>query len=338
MQVDVRFYSVDACGYYPVRGKKRFGSLQKVLAELESWASTQDLVNTKLPYKTGSLPAYLADVSQRHGIYVVILWIEVPSTSDGGVSSIQARARVGSAVTFSNSIQPGTIPGYPCYFAFMPQYNVAMSLRLDSSEMGLPCLKGYVESFLATRSEAVRVSARDSAKVVGYADDQGVEHDDLEARFRLSLIRHGEQSEFIKQNAHLVRKIVRVRTLESTRPRDRAFWQRLLSELWGDQAPETEMRTRIKYEMGVSSLDPRKIGDLVDENAEFVVPQRNDFGFVFEGDPNSTHWLSNSIAKLDFEIRIEHAVGMVPANQLLSRVVDRRNQLVESSGVGDESD
>ncbi|WP_153066250.1 MULTISPECIES: hypothetical protein [Xanthomonas] len=338
MKVDVRFYSIDACGYYPVRGKKRFGSLQKILAELESWVATKDLVNTKLPYKDGSLPAYLADVSQRSGIYIVVLWIEVPSTSDGGVSSIQARAKVGSAATFSNSIQPGTIPGYPCYFAFMPRHNMAMSLRLDSSEMGLPSLKGYIESFLATRSSAVRVSARDSAKVVGYTDDQGVEHDDLEARFRLSLIRHGEQSEFIKQNAHLVRKIVRVRTLESTRPRDRVFWQGLLRELWGDQAPETEMRTRIKYEMGVSSLDPVKIGNLVDENADLVVSQKNDFGFVFEGDASSIHWLSNSIAKLDFEIRIENEVGMVPATQLLSRVVDRKNQLIDASGAGDDSD
>ncbi|WP_157883154.1 hypothetical protein [Xanthomonas citri] len=258
MEVNVRFYNVDACGYYPLRGSKRFGSLQKVLSELESWVATEDLVNTKLPYKENNLPAYLADVSHRAGVYVLVLWIEVPTTADGGVSSIQARAKVGSAATFSNSIQPGTIPGFPCYFAFVPRLNIAMSMRLDGSQMGLPSLKGYLESFLATRSSAVRVSASDRSKIVAYADDQGVEYDNVEAKFNLSLIRHGEQSELIKQNAHLVRKIVRIRTLESSRPKDRAFWQGLLTELWGNNSPETEMRTRIKYEMGVSSLDPQK--------------------------------------------------------------------------------
>ncbi|WP_338335678.1 hypothetical protein, partial [Xanthomonas citri] len=195
-----------------------------------------------------------------------------------------------------------------------------------------------LESFLATRSSAVRVSASDRSKIVAYADDQGVEYDNVEAKFNLSLIRHGEQSELIKQNAHLVRKIVRIRTLESSRPKDRAFWQGLLTELWGNNSPETEMRTRIKYEMGVSSLDPQKISDLVDDNAEWVVPQKEDFGFVFEGDSNTIHWLSNSIAKLSFEIRIEQDLGMVPASQLLSRIVDRKNQLIEASGVHDESD
>ncbi len=338
VKVNVRFYSPSACGFYPARGRKRFGSLKYAFYELKDWGTGLDLIDTKLPYKEDTLPAYLASVESRSGVYVVVLWIEVPSGADNSVASIQAHAPVGRASTMANSIAPGTIPGFPCYFAAIPDEGVVMSIRIDDSVMGLNQFQGYVESFLATSSPAVRVDADDESKIVAYADELGDEHDDVQARFSLRLVRHGEQSDFIIQHAHLVRKIVRVRTLESNRPQDRSLWQGLVDELGFTSRPEQTMRTRIKYEMGVSA-QPAQIVQIVNDHAESAVAQKDDYGFVMEGDPSTTHWLSNAIASLELDLQLGHerrgregGEGMVSPSQLLDRLVQRKAQLLEAAG------
>lgn len=334
MDVNVRFYRPSACGFYPARGPKRFGSLKYLIESLKSWSQGKDLVDTRLPYKPDTLPAYLASITNRSGIYVVVLWIEVPATADNGVASIQANKPVGQAATVSNPVAPGTIPGFPCYFAVLPASNVVMSLRLDDSVMGLRQFQGYMEEFLSTSSPGVLVDEDDASNIVAYADELGEEHEDVAAKFSLSLIRYGERSEWIKQRAHLVRKIVRIRTLESARPRDREFWKELVDEIGFTNRPVQTMKTRIKYEMGVST-DPDQIVQLVDDNAEAVEAGKNDFGFVLEGDANTPHWLSNAIAGVEFQARIEEVAGMVASDQLLNRLVDRKAELLEAAEDGE---
>lgn len=334
MDVNVRFYKPSACGFYPARGAKRFGSIEYLMESLKAWSNGLDLIDTKLPYKADTLPAYLASVRNRNGIFVVVLWIEVPATADNGVASIQANAPVGQAATVSNPFAPGTIPGFPCYFAVVPASNLVLSLRLDDSAMGLRQFQGYMEEFLAVASPAVRVDEDDSTKVVAYANEEGEEYDDLSAKFALTLIRYGERSEWIKQRAHLVRKIVRVRTLESARPRDREFWKELVDEIGFTDRPVQTMKTRIRYEMGVAT-DPDQIVQLVNDNAESVEAGKNDFGFVLEGDASTPHWLSNAIAGVQFEARLEEVAGMVPSDQLLNRLVDRKGELLEAAQDGE---
>lgn len=331
MDVSARFYSAVSCGYYPARGPKRFGSIQYLMDELKAWSTNLDLVDTKLPYVEDALPVYLASISSRNGVYVVVLWVEVPTTSSKNVASIQANAKVGAATTVENAIVPGTIPGFPCYFVVLPQANTVVSLRLDNSVMGLKQFQGFMESFLSTASSAVRVDAADQTAIVSYADELGTEHEDVRARFALHLIRHGEQSDFIKQNAHRVRKIVRVRTLQSARPSDRNFWQELVDEIGFTQRPAQNLSTRLKYEMAVTA-EPGQINQLVDDNVDAVDQAKNDFGFILEGDSTTIHWLSNSIASLDLELNLAQEGGMISPVQLLSRMVARKEQLLEAFG------
>ena len=61
------------------------------------------------------------------------------------------------------------IPGFPCYFWFIPQLNVFASITFDHSLMGKGHLDNYLNGYLANKSP-YRVFDKNN-KVIGFSVD-----------------------------------------------------------------------------------------------------------------------------------------------------------------------
>lgn len=328
----IRWYSVPACGYYPWgKGKPAtIGSLQFLMTELQQFAKGKKLVNTRLVEDPDQLKTYLAGVSESAGLYVMVLWNEVPNDGNS-VTALIGADPVGQAQVVTSELAVGAIPGFATYFVIIPQHGLVGALRVVDNIPGLDAFKSYLATFLASSTSVASVKKEgDEVVVKGYKDAAGVVQTKLYPRFALSLLRLTDQAAFIKANATKVRKIVRTKLLDVVaNPKDMTAWQTFIGYLGlaKHAAPKTDMR--IRYEVDVKPTK-QEISTLVDQFSDDVEIGLDDVGFVFVGETD-IHWLSNSIARSEIELNVQSENGVFSADVLAKALGPAKANLVAAT-------
>ena len=60
----------------------------------------------------------------------------------------------------------------------------------------------------------------------------------------------------------------------------------------------------------------------------------NDYGFVFKGEPSKTYWLSNSLSRTQFDVRIERENDeIVNLQSLLVELRAKKDLILRGSGL-----
>ncbi|MFB9159924.1 hypothetical protein [Chromobacterium violaceum] len=305
----VTFYKIKACGFYR-RGEDRpdFGSISTLLADLKEWSRGKHLVQTKVfePQDGQDIhPAYLLDIKEQNGSWVVATWNQTPA-NEAGVASIKGESSVGDAEIVMNEIDPESIPGFATYFWFLPDRGIFASVRFQHLWTGQKSMQLYLDAFLASFSRHVVFGEKEDADVVvvGYCENPGEPPRNLSPRFRTALEQKPGKKDIIRENATNIRKIIRKSTLQLNRHPDYAWWQTFLHKTHISEPQARPEKVRVQYEIS-TSVTLQDVNAIISDWDEHHEREWDDYGFTLKGQPNQPLWLSHSLAREEFELDIE---------------------------------
>ncbi|WP_288426782.1 hypothetical protein [uncultured Pantoea sp.] len=337
------FYKVHKAGFYrPGESEPSFGSLREVLADLNGWAAQKTLKETKtFEADEERFPAYLVDAKSMGDDWIMLLWNEVPSNGQR-MPSLSENARYGAdPEVVMSPIPEGNIPGFATYFWFIADRNLMATVRLHNKVTAQGTLQKYIRSFLKQSSQHAKsevVELEDGShelQVTGYMLDI---HDDQEEkkyyqpRFNTGMLKNPGKHEEIRQKANFITKIERVLELNLSTAPDLALWQKLLDKLNARNVQAPNDTTKVKYIVS-PDVGLQEVNDMITQ-WEQDPSEVNDYGFVFKGEPEKIYWLSNSLSRTKFELRIERENDeIVNLQSLLTEIVSKKDLIFRGSGL-----
>ncbi|EBU9286926.1 hypothetical protein [Salmonella enterica] len=337
------FYRINKAGYY-AHGKPvpEFGNVTEMLADLQHWASTKTLKQTKtFEANEERYPCYLVDAKRNGDDWTLLMWNEIP-TNGQQVPSISETARFGAdPEVILNAVQGGSIPGYATYFWFLPERGLLATVRLHNKLTSQSSLQQYLHCFLKQSSQHViaeRVTNEDGSvevRITGYKNnplDPDEEKKHYIPKFSSSLVRNRGKHEVIKQNANRIKKIERIVELNLSKPEELGLWQRMLQVVHLGAPQGAGISTKVRYTVSpqVTLQDVNSmIADWESDPSEV-----NDYGFYFEGEANKPYWLSKSLARMEFQLDLEREnIEFVQLDSLLSELVAKKNAILTGAGL-----
>lgn len=336
-QATLTFYKINKAGYYRMGSTNaEFGSVSETLEDLKAWAEPKTLKETKtFEADEERFPTYLVDSRSSAGDWAVLLWNEVPSNGQR-MPSLREDSMFGEEPNvIMNPIQEGSIPGYATYFWFIPERNIMATVKLHNKLTSQGSLQKYLQCFLKQSSRHVRAEVVETpdgsheVQITGYmdnVDDVNEETKRYYPRFSASLIKNPGRHEEIRQKANFIKKIERVIELDLAQPEQLGLWQKMLDFVQLGAHQEVGASTKIKYIVSpdVTLADVNQMIDDWDEDTSEV----NDYGFIFQGEPNKTYWLSNSLSRTQFELRFERENDEIVNLQSLLDELSRKKDLI----------
>ncbi|EOA3299796.1 hypothetical protein ACUH7A_004022 [Yersinia enterocolitica] len=342
-QATFTFYRISKAGFYRAgSADPAFSNTSEMLTELKNWAAPKTLKQTKtFEANEDRYPSYLVDTKNNVDDWVLLLWNEVPSNGQR-MPSLSENARFGEGPeVIMNPIQDGSIPGYATYFWFMPNSGLMATVRLHNKLTAQSSLQQYLQCFLKQSSKHVRselVELDDGShevKITGYMlnpDDDNEDRKHYYPRFSTHLVKNPGKHDEIRQRANNVKKIERVLELDLAQPEDLGLWQKMLDWVNLGQQEGAGISTKVRYTIS-PDVNLKDINDMIDD-WDADESEVNDYGFVFEGDPNKIFWLSNSLARTQFELDlIRENDEFVQSQSLLDELIRKKNLIIGGAGL-----
>lgn len=330
----ITFFSIHSCGYYAGgvgKSKIAFGDLDGILSQLAAWTRHKTLLQTQT-FQTSAdsefLPVFLFDICKCQDAWLITLWNQTPS-NENAVASVMANGSVGSATVHMNKIAPGSIPGFATYFWLLPSKGVFANVRFQHAVSGHAPMRAYIRGFMERSADHV-VYAPDQATAALDAPDVVIEgyranplspvRTDVHPRFSTSVFTKVGECEMLIKNAPSVTKIRHRTTLQLQVADDLEFWQKMWRRIKGSARPTQADAIQVEYDIktSVTETDVRAI--ITQWNQGHDLPSWDDYGFQLKGDA-STHWLSKTYARDEFELNVARKnEEIVEANSLLEEL------------------
>lgn len=332
-QVKLVYFSVDRCGYHQHGDAVRaFGGLGETLAEIKAWIQGKTIRQTKAfdPEPDDDLfPVYIYDcaIDPVSGDALVVTWNETP-TADGKVAAAAGDDIVGDVAISLVGVPPNSIPGFPCFFLFMPSRSAVINLRFDGqTHGGQPGMTRYIQEFMSRySSHVVMQQGPDEVQIKAYVENPGDQPNGAFPCYRTRQMRVPGKVEWLKERVSDIRKMIRKDDLTAGGggPTRGTIWG------WFGIAnpitPTTDRRLRFNFEIDCA-LTAEQLESLVQFEAgeqDF----RKDIGFKLKGG-NEIHWLSHALVKQELEVDVTRSnEGTVPATDLLAALSNRRNAIL----------
>ena len=337
------FYNVRNAGFYRAGASvPEFGSLSETLIDLNCWAAEKVLKETKtFEADEERYPAYLVDSKNVGDDWLLLLWNEVPSNGQRMPSLSEDAVYGADPEVIMNPIRERTIPGFATYFWFIADRNLMATVKLHNKVTAQATLQKYIQCFLKQSSEHAKAEVIElddgshELKVTGYmldVNDDQEERKHYYPRFNANLIKNPGKHEEIRQKANFISKIERVIELDLNRHPDLDLWQKLLDKLHVGAQQGPGVSTKVKYtlspDVGLADVN-QMILDWDNDPSEV-----NDYGFVFKGEPSKTYWLSNSLSRTQFDVRIERENDeIVNLQSLLVELRAKKDLILRGSGL-----
>lgn len=351
----ITFFSINKCGYYSVGRKgaleQQFGGLAATLSQIQRWArgsTPVQLAQTQTYAQTeGSdlLPAFLFDVAENEGEWLMVLWNQTPAM-ENSVASVKPDELVGKASVIENAIAKGSLPGFPSYYWFQPRHNRMAGVRLaEYAVAGHAQLQAYMTGFL-TRTSMHAVTRNsghlnapglvtEGLEVLGYRDKQDDgPRQDVNPMFRSSLMRLPGDVEYILARHAKIRRVINRTILGlGNRGEDLALWQNMWRKFGlGQRNAVSEKKEPVKVEYAISTeLTKAQVQAMVDAH-EQGISSWEDIGFQMQGEQNP-RWLGKSYARGDVELSVKRdAASVVSAAPLLQALQAQRSEIDDILG------
>lgn len=326
------YFNIFRCGYYQFgESQPAFGSLPGVLRDIQSWISGKTLRQTKVfdPADDENVfPVYISDLAINHttGDAVVVTWNQTPTTASGQVAAAAGEDIVGAVDVSLMDVPEGGIPGFPCFFLFIPEKSIVVTIRFEGqTHSGQPGLARYLNEFLSKfSSHVVLVETDDGATINGYAPTEDEKPQSVRPMYKTAQARVPGEIDWLRQNCTQIRKLVRKDHLTTGAPSH--FTQ--LQTIWrwfgiANPAPPQSGAIRFDFEIDCSVTEDQFI-ELVDFDAG-EHDKNKDIGFRMVGESGVVHWLSHSLVKQELDINVQRTdAGLVPANVLLQMLSTQR--------------
>lgn len=342
-QATFTFYRVRNAGFYRSgAGLPDFGSLAEILVDLKDWAEPKTLKETKtFEADEERYPSYLVDSKSVGEDWVLLLWNEVPSNGQR-MPSLSEDARFGAEPeVIMNPIQEGSIPGFATYFWFIADQNLMATIRLHNKVTAQGSLQKYMQCFLKQSSKHAKAEVVElddgshEVRVSRYMLDVSDEHEEKRVyypRFNTALIKNPGKHEEIKQKVNFIKKIERIIELDLSIGTDLDLWQKMLAKISLGAQHAAQPSTKVRYTIS-PDVDLDDVNQMIQE-WDADPSEVNDYGFVFQGEANKTYWLSNSLSRTQFDLRIERENDeIVNLQSLLTDLRSKKALILRGSGL-----
>lgn len=238
------FFSILECGLYRHGEDKVHGlGLKETLSLIEGWVAGKALADT-LPWdpresRTGVSKCYCRDLfkDESTGEYVFVLW-KSDADSAGTLWGAQEDAQTGQGkiVEYTNNYRGRrVIWGRPCYYWFVPKFNIVVSIKFDHSVCDSTMMQEWVARAITNKVQhpnKVKDLTAGGQVRFQFKDGDAVEAGRLAFRFNARLkaldTSHAEFQKLAGQVTHVVRR----ETVRLDAPADeRARWLKLFDNI-----------------------------------------------------------------------------------------------------------
>ncbi|SXD84464.1 hypothetical protein [Klebsiella variicola] len=329
----VKFYNINRCGYYKYSSKvPDLSNTSDVLLKLNDWASDgREFINTgtyKAEKDEDILNTYFCGLAtdKRYGDHLLALWAEVPNDS-GVVYGMPPLAKPGKVDMLTTGFDiDKAIPGFPCYFWFIPQLNVFASIKFEHSLMGKGHLDNYLNGYLANKSP-YRVFDEDN-KVIGFSVDGKKSNDSskLKPNFYAVGMKYDEVQAELISNLSKITKILKREKITYRAPDDRKIIERVFSGLLKNAPDSTQERTLL-HEMEFKPTETELKSIIKSYNSLENTSSIRNVGFKYSD--GRAIWLSGANVSFEIELNVRRKDNhIIPPGRLLSAIIKRRDELI----------
>lgn len=193
----------------------------------------------------------------------------------------------------------------------------------------------YIESFMEFASSHSVTQKAEGEKfaldLLGHVEHPEQEDAELQtrltARFRTALKRRPGEHELIRKNVDNISRVERNTLLQLNKAQDLAFWQNLVRFSKINEPAKRPERMRLRYRM-TTPVTEQDVNEIIEAWESSPNKQWDDYGFVFRGS-SEIHWLSNVIARKEFELDIDRLNDeVVDLLSLLKALNEHRTELL----------
>lgn len=329
----LKFFHINRCGYYKHGSKKPdLGNTTDTLLKLKGWASDgREFINT-LTYQAEKEEdirnTYFCGLAsdRQYGDHLLTLWAEVPNDS-GVIYGMPPLAKPGKVDMLTTGFDVDkAIPGFPCYFWFIPDENAFASIKFEHSLMGKGNLDNYLNGYLANKSP-YRVLDNDD-KVIGFSADakKNSDSEKLNPKFYAVGMKYDEVQAELINNIHRITKILKREKITYLAPDDRKIIERVFSGLLKNTPANTQERT-IFHEMEFKPTESQ---------LKLIIKNYNELGnsspirnVGFKYSDGKSIWLSGANVAFETELNVRRKDNHIIApERLLSAIIKRRAELL----------
>ena len=353
MEVRIKFFRVDRCGYYKWRSRHAaFGSLHDTLEDISNWKNGKSISETSTyapseEQDENILSTYCYSLRRgRSNDYLLTTWNET-ETHDGMVASVKLTGEVENADIETSDIPDGYVAGYPAYFWFPHGVDGFATIQIASRLNGHRNLKEYIQGFLDKFSQYVVIDNSDNGDgdedhgeeddgdtIIGYSQTGNANDiDGCRPYFRSSEWRKSGNLDFLKANRSDIRKMLRRDVLNFNYEERIALWQRLWRNVsGGDNHPQLQGDHHLSFEVDFTPSEAelnKIIGQWETEHAQSGNTNKfQDVGFKLHGE-QKVHWLSKSVASELFDLDIQFTdAPLVNTETLLAKLGGKRKKIL----------
>ncbi|MDK9420830.1 hypothetical protein PO857_003142 [Pectobacterium carotovorum] len=333
LDAKIKFFDINRFGYYKYGSKSPvLGGITDTLTHLNKWAKDgREFVNTltyqddkesdlRNTYYCGSA------FEKQHGDSLLTLWAEVPNDSGViyGMPPLEKPGKV-DMLTTGFSVNKA-IPGFPCYFWFIPEENVFASIKFEHSLQGKSNLDNYINGFLLNKSPYRVLDNND--KVIGFSAD-GKENNDsskISPKFYAVGKKYDEIQAELISNLHRITRILKREKITYATPDDRSIIERVFSGLLSNTPASTQERT-IFHEMEFKPTETQLKHIVNNFNSLQNTSPIKNVGFKYSD--GKSIWLSGASVAFEIELNVRRKENHIIApDRLLHAIMKRRDEFI----------
>lgn len=337
MELVCYLYDIQSCGYYETSGNKQYASTYDILLNLKKWVKSDNkniLDTVTYDINEGNEAdveqTLVYDISELDKTFLLTTWNVSTLVSDDILMAKQDD-KPGNVQVVPQTVEDGYVPGYPCYFWFIPEEEIIAIILVDGQrKRGIDNLSCYMYNFLKYCSEyVIHEEHSDEVVIKGYGK-VGDYRSDLFPRFKEKIKRLGGDIDYIKENYMNVRKIIQKNTISYNHAP--SMWSNFLSKIGLVNYDNSDDAFEYTFEMNYNELTEDELDNIIDTwRAVPSSSKANDMGFKLKGQSNKIFWLSNSLAKSELSVSIAKEYGVVPADSLLYALNEYKSMIVISN-------
>lgn len=332
--VKIKFYNINRMGYYKHGSKvPDLGGIADTLDALKKWAiDGREFINTSTyqddpdndvrnTYFCGSAH------DAQHGDYLLTLWAEVPNDSGViyGMPPLDKPGKVSMLTTGFDDKK--AIPGFPCYYWFVPSENVFASIKFDHSYQGKLNLDNYLNGFLANKS-SYRV-LNNKGEIIGFSADgkDSEEAKKLNPKFYAAGKKYDVIQAELLSNIHRITRILKREKITYSNQDGRNLIEKVFSGLLDNTPKSTEDRS-VFHEMEFKPTEAQLKSIISHYNKKGAASPIRNVGFKYND--GKSVWLSGLNVAFEAEINVRRKENHIIApDRLLTAIIKKRDELLK---------
>jgi hypothetical protein len=320
VEVNIKLYDIERCGYYQNRKKEpTLSSALDTFTQLFTWGSDvtiQDSSTFEPDEDSSILKQYLLDMKRADsGDFYITMWNQVPATADNAVAAVSATSTQAQPEFEFQDFRDGYIPGFATYYWISPVENRMATVRFERSFNGHKGFCQYMNGFLRSFTNHV-VGLEDIEKNIVTVTGFGETEQNLISRFKTKSLVNTGPIEYIRTNIDRVSRIKSKSLIVPRVEEKESLYRRLLNAVACGSDKTVSEEFIIKYEMPVSLT----LADFESMYAHWDSEEDNkeDVGFHIGKDD---YWFGHEIQKTNINLNIHKD------NREIYRLEDIMNQI-----------